>query len=223
MKKYFFIALIIGLTAFPIQAEGFFSRLSWFAEGSILFFLEDNDVADSAPMPILPSLGAGASYPLTDTLRLELTLDFYTTHYHFHSGLNRPVPVEIEKRTARTLGFILGFQAVRPFNVTPDLTLRAYGGLAADIRIVFPAAGLEAHEDMREVRRNTDQVRRYFWSQGRWLLPLVGIGADYTLNSGLALGFDFRVWMPVYRLWTGEDLPSVEGWRLGAGIRLTFR
>ena len=223
MKKYFFILLVIGVAALPVEAEGFFSRLSWFGEGSILFFLEDNDVADSAPMPILPSLGAGASYPFADTLRLELTLDFYTTHYHFHSGLNRPVPVEIENRTARVLGFILGFQAVRPFNVTPDLTLRAYGGLAADIRIVFAAAGLEAHEDMREIHRNTRQVRRYFWSQGRWLLPVIGLGADYTLNSGLKLGFDFRVWMPADRLWTGEDLPAVEGWRFGPGIRLTFR
>ena len=231
MEKYFFMgnfrrlflaALVLGLSALPLGAEGFFSRISWFVEGSILFFPEDNGM-ESDPMPILPSLGAGVSSPLTGALALELTLDFYTTHYGYSHTLNRPVPLAIENRTARVMGFLVGLQLARHFHAAPNVTLRAYGGAAADLRVVLVASGLtEGLDDMNEIRRDTDLVRRYFWSQGRWFKPLIGVGADYTLNSNLRLGFDFRVWMPVYRLWTGENLPAVEGWRFGPGIRLTI-
>jgi len=222
--------LFFGLAALPLKAEipeedaeGFLSRLSWTGQGSIMFFLEGNDIADSDPMPILPSLGVGVAYPLNDILRLELSLDFYTTHYGFNDTLNRPVPLADENRTARVLGFLLGFQATRLFDVHPNLTLRAFGGLAADIRAVVVAARLHPTDPHEEIHRQTDQVRSYFWSQGRWIFPVAGLGMDYTLNSDLRLGFDFRVWMPAYRLWSGEDLPAAEGWRLGPTLRLTFR
>ncbi|MCL2373777.1 MAG: hypothetical protein FWC65_00855 [Treponema sp.] len=231
--RVFFAALLFCFAALPLKAEpldidsmeavGFFNRLSWFAQGSIMFFLEGNDTADSDPMPILPSPGVGAAYPFSDTIRLELALDFYTTHYGFSHALNRPVPLADENRTSRVLGFVLSFQAARLFDITPDLTLRAFGGLAADIRVVLVAARLHPTDPQEEIRRQTTLVRQYFWSGGRWLLPVAGIGADYTLESGLRLGLDFRVWVPAYRLWTGENLPAAEGWRLGPTLRLTFR
>jgi len=231
MGKYFFMrnfrrialaTLLAGLFALPLEAEGTFSRMSWFVEGSLLFFPEDNGM-ESDPMPILPALGAGVSYPLGRRLALELTLDFYTTHYGYSHTLNRPVPLAIENRTARVMGFLLGLQLAGHFELTPRLRIRAYGGPAADLRIALIASGLnEGLDDMDEIRRDTNLVRSYFWSRGRWFKPLVGVGADYTLNSGFRLGVDFRVWMPVYRLWTGENLPPVEGWRFGPGIRLTI-
>ena len=220
--RVFLAALLLCLITLPLKAQGFFSKISWFAEGSVLFFPEDNGV-HSDPMPILPSLGAGASYPISDTLRAELTLDLYTTHYGYSDELSRPVPEAIENRTARVIGSLLGFQLAGYFDVSSKVTVRAYGGPTADLRIVLVAAGLEAHEDMKEVRKDVNKVRSYFWSQGRWLMPVIGTGADYTLNERFKLGIDFRVWMPMYRLWTGENLPAIEGWRFGPGIRLTIQ
>jgi len=231
MKYYFsaagfrgalFAGLMFAFAAFPSTAQGgIFTGVSWFGQGSFMFFLEDNEMHGD-PMPVLPALGVGASLPFLDTLRLEVTIDVYSTHYGFSDVLNRPVPLADENRTARVTGILLGFQAVMPFDVTPATTVRVYGGLAADLRIVVVAARLiDELNPMEDIHRQTDLVRSYFWSQGRWLLPVIGVGMDYTLNSGLRLGFDFRAWMPVYRLWTGETLPAVEGWRLGAGIRIT--
>jgi len=213
-------ALILGFIALPAKAEG--EGISWFAGGSILFFLEGNEVyADS--MPILPSLGAGFFYPIIETLRLELTLDFYTTHYGFDTTYQRPIPLIRENRVARVLGFVLGFQLARPFEITPQLTFRMYGGIAADIRLVFVAFGLdESRDDMGTIRRETELLRQYFWSSGRWLFPVAGVGVDYRLHTGIGLGLDFRVWMPLYRVWTEEDLPRIEGWRFGPTVRLTF-
>ena len=235
MRKFFLTVFILSLVVLPLEAQeenqeetqaegrGFFDKISWFAEGSVLFFPEDNGL-HSDPMPILPSLGAGASYPITDIFRLELTLDFYMTHYGYSDVLNRAVPDAIENRTSRVIGFPLALQAAVYFNVTPFMTVRVYGGPAADLRIVVVAAGLnEGLDDMDDIRQKTNSVRNYFWSSGRWFMPVIGAGVDFTLNSRFRLGIDMRVWAPVYRLWSGEDLPAIEGWRFGPGVRLTIR
>ena len=75
---------------------------------------------------------------------------------------------------------------------------------------------------MEEIRKETDAVFSYFWSGARWLLPVMGTGMDFDLNEKFRLGFDIRIWAPVYKLWTGENLPFAEGWRFGLGVRATF-
>ena len=234
MRRFFLVVFTLSLITFSLTAQeeaqpaaqaepqGFFGKISWFAAGSVLFFPEHNGMA-SDPMPILPSLGAGASYPITKILRAELTLDFYMTHYGYDDTLKRAVPNSIENRTSRVIGSLLAFQLAAYFDVTSFITLRAYCGPAADLRIVLIAEDLnEGLDDMDTIRRQTDSVRNYFWSSGRWFMPVMGVGADFTLNSRVKLGVDMRVWAPIYRLWTGENLPAIEGWRFGPGIRLTF-
>ena len=207
-----------------VNNEGFFKKISWFGEGSVLFFLEDNGT-ESDPMPILPSPGFGASYPLTDFFRLEFSLDMYFTHYGYSYNLERAVPDAIENRTAQVIGFIIALEAAWYYDVNSFMTLRAFGGPAADLRLVLVASNLsnETSSSMDDIRERTNKVRNYFWSSGRWFMPVAGTGVDFTLNSRFKLGIDFRVWIPMYRLWSGEDLPAAEGWRFGPGIRFTIR
>ena len=228
-NRFFFrpalLALIIfSLFTLPLSAQGFFSKVSWLVDGSILFFPEDNG-KDSDPMPILPSFGVGASYPVienkTINLALELTMDFYMTHYGYDDYLDRAVPNSMENRTARVLGSLFTFQAAGSFNAVSFMAIRFFAGLTADLRIVFMAAGLSAGEK-DDASKQTNKVRRYFWSGGRWFMPVTGVGTDFILNDRFKLGVDFRVWMPLYRIWTGEDLPGIEGWRFGVGFRLTI-
>lgn len=213
--------LIFGFTSLPLEAQSFFSKVSWFFQGSVLFFPENNGLA-SDPMPILPSPGAGASYPINSIFRAELTLDFYMTHYGYDYTLDRAVPAAIENRSSLVIGSLLGIQAAAYFDVTSFMTVRVYGGPAADLRIVVVAGDLNSY-DMDDAARQTNSVRSYFWSRGRWLMPVIGTGVDFALNEGFKLGIDFRVWVPAYRLWAGGDLPGIEGWRFGPGIRLTIR
>ena len=230
MRKFFLTVFMLTLFILSLKAQeevqgeaapetkGFFSTISWFAQGTILFFPEHNGMA-SDPMPVLPSLGAGASYPFTKIFRAELTLDFYMTHYGY--ALGRAVPNAIENRSSLVIGSLLAFQAAAYFNVNSFMTIRVYGGPAADLRIVIVAEDLNSY-DMEDAQRQTDAVRNYFWSSGRWFMPVMGAGMDFTLNPRVKLGIDMRVWAPVYRLWTGEDLPAIEGWRFGPGVRLSF-
>jgi hypothetical protein len=214
--------LVFGVFILPLEAQSFFSRLSWSASGSVLFFPEDNGV-HSDPMPVLPSLGMGLAYPVRGPMWAELTLDLYFTHYRYDFGLDRAVPAAIENRSAFVFGFVLGVQGVFRYDITPNITVRAYGGPGMDLRMILLAADLnEGTDDMDEIRRETDAVFDYFWGEGRWFLPVIGSGMDFTLNPKLKAGFDFRVWFPLYRLWTGEDLPAIEGWRFGVGLRITF-
>jgi hypothetical protein len=90
------------------------------------------------------------------------------------------------------------------------------------MRIVLLAPDL-GPDDKDDASGQTGSVRDYFWSQGRWFMPVLGVGVDFTLTPRFKLGIDFRTWVPIYRLWTNEDLPAIEGWRFGPGLRLTIR
>jgi len=229
----FFVILFFSFVLFPLvsqennnegeNSQSFFNKISWFGVGSVLFFPEDNG-NEGGPMPVLPSPGLGISYPLNDFFRLEASLDLYYTHYGYSYNLSRPVPDEIENRTAQVIGFVLAVEAAWYYELNSLFTLRVFGGPAADLRLVLVAGNLsnETSASMDDIRSRTDKVRSYFWSSGRWLMPVAGVGTDFKLNSRFKLGVDFRVWMPMYKLWTGEDLPAVEGWRFGPGIRFTI-
>ena len=221
MRFLFIASFLMCIGILPAGAQSYFSRISWFGQASILLFPENNGTK-SDPMPVLPSPGFGASLPLYNRLRLDTTLDFYLTHYGYSDDLDRAIPAAIENRSARVIGSVLGIQAAGYFDLTPLMTLRGYGGFAADLRIVIMAADLgPADED--DASRQTGLVRSYFWSKGRWLMPVAGVGLDFNINERFKVGIDLRCWIPAYRIWTGENLPFIEGWRFGPGIRFTLR
>jgi hypothetical protein len=220
---FFFGAFFFLFSSRPLEAQGFFSRLSWSAGGSILFFPEDNGM-DSDPMPVLPSPGLAVAYPVYGPMWAELTLDLYFTHYGYKDELGRAIPEAIEKRSSQVWAFVLGAQAVARFSPTSLIDLRAYGGFAADMRLVLLAEDLnEGLDDLDGLRGVTNKVRNYFWGQGRWFLPLIGSGIDFNLNERFKLGMDVRMWIPLYKLWTDEGFFKIDGWRFGTGVRLSFK
>jgi len=216
------------LPAFPLAAQ---SRIQGYARGSILIFPEDNGNA-SAPTPILPAIGGGIFYSLSDLLALEASLDVYGTTYDYDYRLGRPVPANDEFRSAFVTGLLLGLQPVfrwRPMG--EKFTIRAYGGTAFDFRIIFQAYGIDDNEQhtnngnpntTHTVGEAREEITSYFWGSGRFFYAFVGGGMDFPVLDSFQLGFDLRVWFPVWKLWTGENLPPIEGFRFGAGFRITF-
>ena len=231
MKRLRFAALFVFvILAVSLEAQSFFSKLDFSLRPSLLFFPEDNGGA-SAPMPVLPALGGSVSWPLSDFFALEFSLDLYGTTYDYDYTLNRPVPANDEFRSSFVIGTLWGFQPVLRFRLRDgNIIVRTYGGLACDFRICLLAYGIdpgESHTDSggatgHTVAEAAGAVFSYFWGAGRWLFPFAGGGMDFRLVDGLLLGFDVRAWFPLYRLWTGEDLPFIEGFRFGVGLRFTF-
>jgi hypothetical protein len=221
------VLLLFFLIFIPVNSV-FGDILQWAVTGNILYFPADNGV-DADPAPILPSLGGALSLQLAGPLRLEFTEDIYFTNYEYNSTRGYPMACNPENRSALVIGFITGIQVTGNFPLGDKGTaFRAYAGPAADLRIVALAAGLNHPSDLTgDIRTNaqlqTDAIRDYFWSNARWFMPVAGIGMDFPINEKFLLGFDLRAWFPVYRLWTDKDIPAIDGWRFGAGIRITPR
>jgi hypothetical protein len=192
-----------------------------------MIFPESNGPKQGGPTPILPSPGAALAYRLWGPLEVELSLDMYFTHYGYDWALSRPMPVEIENRSAFVLGAVTGFQLGLRIPLGSKARLRLYGGPAADLRLVLIAADLNAADLVKDdplgAPMQTDAVREYFWGQGRWFFPFAGAGFDFLMNDHIFAGIDFRVWFPAYRRWTGETLPTLEGWRFGPAFRITLQ
>ena len=222
-----FSLLLLALFAFfPLSALAAVP-FNWAIHGSVFHFAADNGV-DSDPAPILPSLGFSASWPWRGLFRLELTQDLYFTNYEYNWERGHAMGSSLENRSAFVMGFITGFQAVGFFPIGNDgMAARIYAGPALDLRIVTLAFGLNHPDDFlgddRDAQRQTDAIRRYFWGSGRWIFSTAGFGMDFPVNERFLLGFDMRVWFPVYRLWTDRHLPAIDGWRFGAGFRITPR
>ena len=198
--------------------------LSWALHGSIFFFAANNGV-DSSPAPIIPSGGGSLALQLFPSFRIEFTEDIYFQNYEYNPVPGYPMASDLDYRSAFVMGFITGVNAVL-FIPLDSSTFRLYGGLAADIRIITKAAGLKHPDDYTgnietDVELQKEAILKYFWEKGRWLYPTVGFGFDFPLNENFLLGFDIRTWLPVYRIWTNENIPAVDGWRFGAGLRIT--
>jgi hypothetical protein len=230
-KPAFFRALaaagvVFFFGALPLGADGFYDRLTWSFHLSALIFPEDNG-SRGGPMPVLPAPGAALAYSVWGPLSVEWSLDMYFTNYKYDFEWDRAMPAEIENRSAFVFGFLTGIHALGRFSPMDNLTLRAYGGPGLDLRIITLAADLHPDDfsglPETDAQIQTDAVREYFWGQGRWFLPVLGAGIDYGINEKFLLGLDFRVWFPLYRTWSGEDLPPLEGWRFGVGMRATLR
>lgn len=210
----FFLFPMVSLSANP-----FLDNLTWATHGSIFYFATKNEKQDADPSPILPSAGVSAAWQFWDYLRVELTEDIYFKNYEYNSTLEIAMPCNPENRSAFVMGFLTGFQLTGFYPITKSgIGVRAYAGPAIDMRLVFLAFGLHHPADFTgdietDAQLQTNAIRKYFWSNGRWFYPVAGVGMDFPVNEKFLLGFDLRVWFPV----------SNNEWRFGAGLRITPR
>jgi hypothetical protein len=221
------LSFLLPLTS--LSANPFPENIKWAIHGSIFYWAADNGKQGADPAPILPSLGASAAWHFWDYLKLELTEDIYFKNYEWNNKLQYAMSCNPENRSALVMGFFTGLQLSShiPFGKS-GIIARVYGGPAIDIRMVFLAMGLNHPADFTDnietdARLQTNAIRKYFWSEKRWFYPVAGLGMDFPVNEKFLLGFDLRVWFPLYRQWADKELPAIDGWRFGAGIRITPR
>jgi hypothetical protein len=223
----FFLVFLIPL--FSINANPLLDQGNWAVRGSILYFGADYGKQGADPAAILPSLGGTFSYKINDNISLEFTEDFYLKNYEYNSELQYAMACNLENRSALVLGFITGLQLTYSIPIAQTgFGLRFFAGPGMDIRVVVLAAGLKHPADFTgeietDARLQTEAIRKYFWSSGRWFYPVAGVGVDYAISEKFLLGLDFRVWFPVYRMSVDQHLPSIDGWRFGAGFRISPR
>ena len=203
------------------KSGGAFSN--WFKKtifsfgGSILIFQEDYGF-EAAPIPVLPAPGFAFTMPLWSSafggVALETTLDMYFTYYKYSYELDRPVPAEIENRSAFVFGPVFALQAQGHINLN-KVRLRLNAGIAADPRIVLLAPDLN-EADLEDANMQTDDIRAFYKDYDRWLYPVLGLGADFHVTPRWSAGIDLRTWAPLD--FSGADRQFL-GWRFGIGLR----
>jgi len=223
------VFLISILPLVSLGADSFIDDIHWAVHGSIFYFAADNGRQGADPAPILPSLGASVAWQFWGPLRVELSTDLHMKNYEYNAKLGYPMACNPENRSAFVVGFLTGIQLAGVFPIGSNGTLvRVYGGPAMDLRIVTLAVGLKHPADFTgdietDARLQADAIKEYFWSKGRWFMPVFGAGMDFPISEKFLLGFDLRTWFPVYRRWTNDNIPAIDGWRFGIGIRITPR
>jgi hypothetical protein len=249
MKRFLLLPVCLFLAVFPVsrlqaqegdQGSGdvpggeisapspegfrFWDSFSLSFRGAVFVIPTDNGL-ESDPSPVLPMGGAALAYSLGSRWLMdwsvEVSLDIYSTNYGYSDTLKRAVPMAIENRSARIIGFVTGFQAQARYTLTDLVSFRFYAGPALDLRACFLAWDLN-DADMQDAGAQTSAVKTYVWDKGRWFFPFLGAGVDFSVTERFLLGGDFRVYFPVYKLWTGERTP-IEGWRFSGGIKFTIR
>ena len=227
-KKAALVLLVIILPLAPLKADdsSFWDSTSWAVLGSLFYFAADNGI-DSDHIPIRPSLGFSFAWQFWGPLKVEFTEDIYFTNYEYNFKRGYPMACTLDSRSGFVLGLVTAINLTAAFNIGDnDITARVYGGPAADFRIVTWAFGLNHTDftgDERDAGIQAKAISDYFWGNGRWFMPAAGFGIDFPLNDSFLLGFDLRTWFPVYKLWTNDDTPAIDGWRFGAGLRITPR
>ena len=228
MRLFALPVFIFFLAILPVSAQSFFDNIHTAYMGNLMLLASDNG-SNADPAQIVPMFSFSAAYPVTRFFRIELIEDIYFINYEYNAALGYPMACTPDNRSAFVLGFVTGLQVTLFLPIGEDGTgIRFYGGPAADLRVVILAFGLENPSDFTgnletDPRMQTDAIADYFWSNGRMLYSTVGLGFDFPMNKKFLLGFDLRAWMPLYRLWTNEDIPAIDGWRFGAGLRITPR
>ncbi|MDR2343590.1 MAG: hypothetical protein LBD86_03565 [Spirochaetaceae bacterium] len=199
--------------------SNWFGRSIFSFGGSILIFQEDYGL-EAAPIPVLPAPAFAFTLPPFVSgfagLALEATLDTYFTYYKYSYEMDRPVPAEIENRSAFVLGPVLGLQFQGRLNLD-KVRLRINAGLAADFRIVLLAPDLN-EADLEDANRQTDDIRGFYKDPEQWLYPVLGLGADFQVTPHWSAGLDLRTWAPLD--FSGVDKQFL-GWRLGIGLRVS--
>jgi len=227
LPKFIFLLVFLFLFMIPLNKASVSAfSFSWALHGSIFYFAANNGI-DSDPAPIVPSGGASVAFQFAPLFKLELTEDLYFTNYEYNAARGYPMACNPENRSAFVMGFLTGIHAVINIPIG-SCSMRIFGGPAFDLRLVTLAIGLNHPADFTgdiktDAQLQTDAIKDYFWKKGRWFMPVAGFGFDFPIVEKVMIGFDIRTWFPVYRLWTHDEVPSIDGWRFGAGLRVTIR
>lgn len=220
LKQFAGLLFSLCILALPSSAEA----LDWAVRGSVLFIPEDNGL-EGDPMPILPTAAVVLEYPLAYNISIGTSYDLYSTYYGYSTTLGRAIPVAVENRSALVIGNLFSFYGAYlmpiPAFTLGGLRLRLSAGFSIDARLCLIADGLEG-ADLEDGAAQTSSVSNYFWSKGRWFFPMTGFGIDFYKLGPVWLGLDGRVWYPLYRVWSGDTAPAVEGWRFAFGIRISL-
>lgn len=195
----------IALTVFGLLAAGAFGLDLTTASGRFGVAIITN-VEDSAPDPVLNTLGGSVELAFADGffLTLEPGLDLMWTNYEWFEG-RRAAPTPSETgggNNVFVLGFLLDVPVVASFRFSERIGGAASAGLSFLFRASFAGDDSAAFESV--MAENLSRVSAYFWQAARWLYPSAALRFDVYLQEGFTFAVGVRGFLPIFNAWTGD-------------------
>lgn len=162
---------------------------------------------NSAPSPIAAYLGTEYRLRLNRMLSFAPSASIYAVQYRFEE---RPLPVEIEHRTAYVPSIFLDLPVIFPFS-NERLSWHVGAGPSILVRWAFlesdvPADAVNTDENLT-AGEQVDEINTYNWSSARWMYPTFQAGIRYELKTGWGAGLSLRIGLPMFNAWSKPEVP----------------
>ncbi|MQY76699.1 MAG: hypothetical protein GH155_03630 [Spirochaeta sp.] len=205
-KNLFFLSLFLFLPLCLTPALD-----SYTVEGGLQFLI--NSDQDSAPSPLMPTLGFSRPFWKRGIFTLDGGALFFGTYYQYQN--DRALPAEIEHRDFLVLASLVDARIGPEFIINNRLKAGGGLGLALFIRLPIPL--------FDDIKDDFTPLLGYFYA-GRFVYPETEIYTAWKLNDKLELKTSIRVLFPIFHLWDGEELPFVDQMLISGliGIRYTL-
>jgi hypothetical protein len=165
-----------------IQASNLFLQF-----GTVLNInTEDN----SAPSPILYSLGAGYDIPITSWISFAPQGRFYVATYLWDEDLQMALPAEIENRTASVPSLLIDLPV--NFKISKgQFEIGLEPGISFLLCYGITASGVEDVDD------DIYNINTWFYSSAQFLYPSFRVYFDWTFLSGMKAGISLAQYFSI--------------------------
>ncbi len=207
LKKYLIIVVLILLSC------GLFSQDYKMWDTDLVFTFGPlgmlNTQENSAPSPIVFSLGAGANIRMLQQLSITPHATFFANYYLLDG--DKVLPAEIEHRSAYVPSIMLDIPATWDLR-TQNTIFRVGAGVSLLFRFAFLA-----NDVPDTVQDEIDTMNSLLYKGGEFFYPSVHISWDRLFDQGITVGIGAKAYLPVGSL--GKDLGLHNG-IASIGIRL---
>jgi len=192
--------LVFALYGFDFESYGI--------TGGVMYIRNSSD--DGAPSPMLPFLGANASFSFGKRFFLEPSIVFNWNYYLWSEDEEIALPAEIEYADSVMLfNIILDCPFVMKFGIKEKVSLGAFASPAFIFRVPIKTWG--------EGDSQKSDVLSYFYG-GRFLFIEVGtlVEWDYSIKNSFKARVDTL--LPIFHLWDSGTFSD----QLSIRVSLTF-
>ncbi len=159
-----------------------------------------NSETDSAPSPILRTVGLTVPLLKMNLFTIRTGIDFWGNYYAYNG--TRALPQEIEAPGDRwnwVLSTLIDTRFGMEYAFNSTILAGADIGLAFLLR--FPIVSSDVAKNDRLA------LMQYLFGKGRFFYPSNDIYLTWNVYEKFSLSFNLKILYPLFHLWDGESLP----------------
>ena len=182
-----------------------FKDSAFFLTAGPMLMLNTDSETDSAPSPVMYSMGFGYSFRKDKKIAGEARLSFFT-NYYLWDGDDAQI-AEVENRTATALSFLLDATAGRVWRKGAN-EISVSGGLGVLARIALLSSGVSEDEAGDDV----SSINSWFYSNANFLFPEFAVSYLRSFQDFLGstkIGGEFRTYICIGSIIAGDILDSM--------------